>query len=63
MIKLISLLKENAVLKLLSRKGGKRYRPEKHYMRGPGPKAQAKNGLALAGQSRLASSSPDEARK
>ncbi|MEZ5844659.1 MAG: hypothetical protein R3D27_13125 [Hyphomicrobiaceae bacterium] len=32
--------------------GGSRYRPEKHYMRGTGPKARAKQQAAFASSSR-----------
>ncbi len=45
MKKLASLLKDNAILRFFSRYGKDQYRPEKHYMRGPGPKAKAKNGM------------------
>jgi hypothetical protein len=34
--------KNNPLLRLLARLSEDPYRPEKHYMRGPGPKAKAK---------------------
>jgi hypothetical protein len=40
--KLTSSWRKNALLRLLNWKSKDRYRPEKYYMRGPGPKAQSK---------------------
>jgi hypothetical protein len=37
-----SLLKDNAIIRFFSQSVKGQYRPEKHYMRGPGPKAKAK---------------------
>jgi hypothetical protein len=37
-----SLFKDNTIIKFLSQSVKGQYRPEKHYMRGPGPKAKAK---------------------
>jgi hypothetical protein len=42
MKKLASILKDNAILRFFARYSEDQYRPEKHYMRGPGPKAKAK---------------------
>ena len=39
---LIAFLKDNALVRYLTRYSEDQYRPEKHYMRGPGPKAKAK---------------------
>ncbi|NJM35941.1 MAG: hypothetical protein HC850_16030 [Rhodomicrobium sp.] len=44
MKKLRSFFKDNAFVRLFSQSGKDQYRPEKHYMRGPGPRAKAKNG-------------------
>jgi hypothetical protein len=43
---LTSLLKDNAIFRFFTRYTEDQYRPEKHYMRGPGPKAKAKEGDA-----------------
>jgi hypothetical protein len=37
-----SLLEKNALFRFLTRWAEDQYRPEKYYMRGPGPKAKAK---------------------
>jgi hypothetical protein len=37
---------------------GNRYRPEQHYMRGPGPKWQERNGAAPACEARHAAGEP-----
>jgi hypothetical protein len=42
MKKLVSILKDNPVFRFFARYSAEQYRPEKHYMRGPGPKAKAK---------------------
>jgi hypothetical protein len=42
MKKLSTYLRESALYKFFTRKAPERYKPEKHYMRGPGPKARAK---------------------
>jgi len=44
--KRLSLLENNAFLRLLMRLSVEQYRPEKHYMRGPGPKAKARMQIA-----------------
>ncbi len=44
MQKLKSLLTDNALVRFLVRHTKRQYRPEKYYMRGPGPKALAKLG-------------------
>jgi hypothetical protein len=43
MKKLNALLKTNVLRKFLPWTAKERYRPEKFYMRGPGPKAKAKD--------------------
>jgi hypothetical protein len=43
MKKLNSFLKTNVLPKILPWSAKERYRPEKYYMRGPGPKAKAKD--------------------
>jgi hypothetical protein len=43
MKKLNSFLKTNILPKILPWAAKERYRPEKYYMRGPGPKAKAKD--------------------
>ncbi len=42
MMKLSSFWKDNALRNLFAWRTKERYRPEKHYMRGPGPKAMTK---------------------
>lgn len=42
MRRLILMLKDNAIFRFFSKYSEDQYRPEKHYMRGPGPKAKAK---------------------
>ncbi len=42
MNKLWFILSNNALVRVFSRPVEEQYRPEKHYMRGPGPKAKAK---------------------
>jgi hypothetical protein len=42
MKKLLSVLKDNPIFRFIARYSEDQYRPEKHYMRGPGPKAKAK---------------------
>jgi hypothetical protein len=37
-----SLLEDNALFRLFARLSDDQYKPEKYYMRGPGPKAKAK---------------------
>jgi len=37
-----SLLTDNVLYRLIARFSEEQYRPEKYYMRGPGPKAKAK---------------------
>jgi hypothetical protein len=37
-----SLLENNPLFRFLTRWAEEQYRPEKYYMRGPGPKAKAK---------------------
>lgn len=58
MKKLGSLLRDNALFRFFARHARGQYRPEKHYMRGPGPKAKAKNGSTAAADK----SSPKTAR-
>jgi hypothetical protein len=50
MKKLHFLLKTRVLRKLLPWSTEKRYRPEKYYMRGPGPKAKAKDCDAPSGE-------------
>jgi hypothetical protein len=42
MKKLATILKDNRLVRFFARYAEDQYRPEKHYMRGPGPKASAK---------------------
>jgi len=42
MKRLLSVLKDNVIFRFIARYSEDQYRPEKHYMRGPGPKAKAK---------------------
>lgn len=44
MTKFASLIKGLNLFKILSVPVKESYKPEKHYMRGPGPKAKAKTG-------------------
>lgn len=52
MKKLSSLLRDNALVRFFTRGSRDQYKPEKYYMRGPGPKAKAKlNGASMDGDS------------
>ncbi len=43
MYKLSTFLNDNALVRLITRSKKDQYKPEKYYMRGPGPKAKAKS--------------------
>jgi hypothetical protein len=43
--KLSGWLKDSLLARLIAQHAGGQYRPEKHYMRGPGPKTRAKYGM------------------
>jgi len=46
----------------LARLVRERYRPERHYMRGPGPKYRAKDGEGNAGKPDAATSETDQSK-
>jgi hypothetical protein len=58
--KVMSLFKRTALWRWLESKRRDRYRPEKHYMRGPGPKSQHKGGMVLSGNAMRSPSRRDK---
>jgi hypothetical protein len=54
MKKLSFFLRDNALVRFLTSYSEDQYHPEKHYMRGPGPKAKAKQDCALDGNKAFA---------